>query len=65
MNPILIKNANIVNEGKIIPGDILINSERIEKISTSISTNSSAVREIRADGLFLLPGLIDDQVHFR
>ena len=45
--------------------DILIHDERIEKISTIISTSGSAVREINADGLFLLPGVIDDQVHFR
>ena len=64
MNPILIKNANIVNEGKLLSGDILIRGERIEKIAASISTRS-AVREINADGLFLLPGVIDDQVHFR
>ena len=64
MNPILIKNVNIVNEGKLLSGDILIRGERIEKIATSISTRS-AVREINADRLFLLPGVIDDQVHFR
>ena len=60
----VIKNACIVNEGKLLSGDILIKGERIEKIAACISTRS-AVREINADGLFLLPGVIDDQVHFR
>ena len=65
MKGTVIKNVCIVNEGKIFPGDILIHDERIEKISTIISTSGSAVTEINADGLFLLPGVIDDQVHFR
>ena len=51
--------------GENLSRDILIHDERIEKISTIISTSGSAVREINADGLFLLPGVIDDQVHFR
>ena len=63
MNYFLIKNANIVNEGIISKGDVLIKGERIEKIGQSI-TNSSA-KIIEADGLYLLPGIIDDQVHFR
>ena len=63
MNYYLIKNANIVNEGIISKGDVLIKGERIEKIGESI-TNSSA-KIIEADGLYLLPGIIDDQVHFR
>ncbi len=63
MNNFLIKNACIVNEGIISKGDVLIKGERIEKIGQSI-TNSSA-KIIEADGLYLLPGIIDDQVHFR
>lgn len=59
----LIKNAQIVNEGKIIAGDILIADGLIEKIGASLSDPSA--EEINAEGKHLLPGLIDDQVHFR
>jgi dihydroorotase len=62
----IIRNASIVNEGKIIPTDILLSNERIEKIGSSIDlTNLSSYIEINAEGLYLLPGIIDDQVHFR
>lgn len=62
----IIRNASIVNEGNIIVSDILIANERIEKIGTSINLASvSAIKEINAEGLYLLPGVIDDQVHFR
>ncbi|MGC4056796.1 MAG: dihydroorotase [Chitinophagaceae bacterium] len=64
MIPILIKNATLVNEGKQIQADVLVKGNRIEKIASHIDTPFS-VREIHADGLFLLPGVIDDQVHFR
>jgi dihydroorotase len=60
---ILIKNATIVNENKIFSGDVLIRNERIEKIDTSITDPASEI--IDATGLILLPGVIDDQVHFR
>lgn len=63
MSKILITNANIVNEGKIIQADVLIEGERIEKIAGTIS--DSAAKVIDAGGKYLLPGLIDDQVHFR
>ena len=63
MNSYLIKNANIVNEGTTFLGDVLIENGIIKKISASISTNSIAV--IDAKGHYLIPGLIDDQVHFR
>jgi len=62
---ILIKNANIVNEGTIFSGDILIEGEFIKEISESISAKSSDVHIIDAEGKYLLPGVIDDQVHFR
>ncbi|NDF60374.1 MAG: dihydroorotase [Crocinitomicaceae bacterium] len=66
MNRTLIKNATIVNEGKIFVTDVLIENERIEKISESISvSSSSATRIIDAEGKYLIPGVIDDQVHFR
>ncbi|MDP1813606.1 MAG: dihydroorotase [Leadbetterella sp.] len=59
----IIKNAEVVNEGTIKTCDVLIVGERIEKIAIQISDNQAET--IDAEGLFLLPGLIDDQVHFR
>jgi dihydroorotase len=64
MMPILIKNATIVNEGRKMQADVLLKGNRIDKIAPRIETPFS-VREIHADGLYLLPGVIDDQVHFR
>ncbi|WP_418603708.1 dihydroorotase [Hwangdonia sp.] len=61
----LIKNANIVNEGKIFMGDILIEGEYIKEISASISAKTADVHIFDAEGKYLLPGVIDDQVHFR
>ncbi len=63
MSTILIKNAQVVNEGEIKVQDIFIKDGRIEQIAPSI--DKIATQEIDADGLHLLPGLIDDQVHFR
>jgi dihydroorotase len=65
MQTILIKNANIVNEGKIFKGDVLVEKDRISEISESISVKSADTKVIDADGCYLLPGMIDDQVHFR
>jgi len=62
MKSYLIKNALIVNEGKIVEGDILIKGERIEKTGSNITTDATV---IDAAGKYLLPGVIDDQVHFR
>ncbi len=59
----IIKNAQIVNEGTIIQGDLLIENERIVKFGGVI--DSLKAIEIDAKGNFLLPGCIDDQVHFR
>ena len=64
MSSYLIKNTNIVNEGKTINGDVLIKKGRIEKITNQIDVKE-AVTEINGEGQFLLPGVIDDQVHFR
>jgi dihydroorotase len=62
----VIRNSSIVNEGKIGLADILIVDERIEKIDSSIELSKNIrFREINAEGLYLLPGIIDDQVHFR
>ena len=59
----IIKQVNIVNEGAIKLADVLIVGERIEKIANQISDENAEI--IVADNLFLLPGVIDDQVHFR
>lgn len=64
MQNYLIKNASIVNEGRTFSSDLLIKNGRIEKIAPQINC-TEAVVEINAEGLHLLPGAIDDQVHFR
>jgi dihydroorotase len=64
MSKYLIKNISIVNEGKIEQLDLLINGERIEKIGNQLS-EKGRVTEINGEGKHLLPGAIDDQVHFR
>ena len=61
---ILIQNATIVNENKIFKGDILLENEIITKISSKIKPTKN-VEIINAEGKFLIPGFIDDQVHFR
>jgi dihydroorotase len=60
----LIKNGTIVNEGKQFNADLLIANGKIEKIAAQINVEG-AVQEIDASGLLILPGCIDDQVHFR
>src|SRR5690554_2849617 len=65
MKSVLIKNAKIVNEGQIIKGDVLIEGDRIAEISSIISMKSADTKIIDADECYLLPGMIDDQVHFR
>lgn len=65
MSLTLIKNAKIVNQGSIFEGDVLIDGEYIVDIDTSISVKSSDTKVIDAEGNYLLPGIIDDQVHFR
>ena len=65
---ILLKNAKIVNEGKIISGHILIENEiiaKIFKIDDDITSFEKTNKVIDVKGHYLLPGLIDDQVHFR
>ena len=64
-NSILIKNAQIVNEGSIINRDLLIEGKKISNIDSSISVKNNTTKVIDADGKFLMPGMIDDQVHFR
>ena len=64
MEHIIIKNASIVNEGKIIEGDLLISKDRIEKIGGDINIKARA-EEMDGTGLHVLTGVIGDQVHFR
>ena len=65
MSTILIRGATIVNEGKRQVGDIVVKDGYIEKIAESISGSYVFEKEIDAKGKLLLPGVIDDQVHFR
>ncbi|MFW0716727.1 dihydroorotase [Pedobacter sp. N23S346] len=63
MNSYLIKAATIVNEGQKIVADVLIKDGLIAKIGQNLSAPEA--QEINAEGQYLLPGMIDDQVHFR
>lgn len=64
MGSILIKNAKIVNEGKITEGEILIENEFIKQIGNNLNVPENC-QIIDAEGNFVIPGAIDDQVHFR
>jgi dihydroorotase len=64
MNTILITNANIVNEGKVFEGDLLIKDQFIEAIGKDLSSRH-ARQVIDVNGKYIFPGVIDDQVHFR
>ena len=61
---LLITNARLINEGQISEQDLLVRGERIEQIGNSIPADDAAV-VIDAAGKYLMPGMIDDQVHFR
>src|SRR5471030_3149221 len=63
MNSILIKSATIVNENKQFVADLLVKDGLIDRIDKTI--DARADKEINAEGLYLFPGCIDDQVHFR
>ncbi|MEM9921103.1 MAG: dihydroorotase [Bacteroidota bacterium] len=63
MSSILIKNGRIINRGVITEADLLIRNGRIERIDAQI--DAPADKELDASGKFVLPGIIDDQVHFR
>ena len=64
MQKYLIKNIHVVNEGRTVVADVLFTGERIEKIAPNTSVSGN-VTEINGEGKYLLPGAIDDQVHFR
>jgi dihydroorotase len=64
MHKQLITNARLLNEGEILERDVLIAGERIEKIAGSIDADDT-MQVHDANGAILMPGMIDDQVHFR
>ncbi len=64
MAKLLISNARLINEGEIREVDVLIDGERIAKIAKQIAA-TDGIRVIDAEGRYLMPGMIDDQVHFR
>lgn len=64
MSTIILRNGTLVNEGKIFVADLLIRGQRIEKIDANISLDGN-YQEFDLSGKLVLPGFIDDQVHFR
>lgn len=64
MKDIVFKDARLINRGRIVEGDLWVRQDRIEKIASGISLQQN-VEEVPVNGRFLLPGLVDDQVHFR
>ena len=64
MQKYLFKNISVVNEGRIKTADVFIQKGRIEKIDPTINVKENVI-EINGEGKHLLPGVIDDQVHFR
>ncbi len=63
MQKFLLKNATIINEGKIFESDVLIQGEIIQKIDKNITSENATIIDLA--GKWLIPGMIDDQVHFR
>lgn len=63
MKRILIKNARLVNEGQVTQSDVLLENELIKRIGTELTDDHAEI--IDAKGSYLIPGIIDDQVHFR
>jgi dihydroorotase len=64
LDKLLITNARLINEGEIRETDVLVKGERIEKIDAGITMDDN-VCVLDANGKYLIPGMIDDQVHFR
>ncbi len=65
MNTTLIYNCKIINEGQIFKGAVLIRGQFIDKVISDSEDLPKASESINADGMYLVPGVIDDQVHFR
>ena len=63
MYDLILKNGTLINEGQIFESDIAIKGDRIEKIASSIDVESKSTIDL--NGKYVIPGLIDDQVHFR
>ena len=63
MSAYLLKNATLINEGSSFASDILIENDRIVKIAKDISSPNAEVLDL--SGMLIMPGMIDDQVHFR
>ena len=61
----LLQNATIVNEEESFTGSLLIEDDRISQISRTGNISSAGAEVIEAEGCLLLPGVIDDHVHFR
>ncbi|MEY4864729.1 MAG: hypothetical protein RLZZ114_158, partial [Bacteroidota bacterium] len=61
----LIKNARLVNEGKVFEGDLLMEGDRIARIDKELSPTDNRVKVLDVGGKWVLPGMIDTQVHFR
>ena len=59
----LLKNAQIINEGSLVTADVIIQGDRIVKVAKSINDDEAEIIDL--SGKFLMPGVIDDQVHFR
>lgn len=64
MNEIVFKEVKVINRGKITETDLLVKGDRIERMDSGIQLSQRVV-EIGAEGKYLMPGVIDDQVHFR
>jgi dihydroorotase len=64
MKSILFKEASLINRGTIYTADLLVKGHRIERIDSSIEAEPGTTI-VPAGGKYLMPGIIDDQVHFR
>ncbi|MBP8823536.1 MAG: dihydroorotase [Flavobacteriales bacterium] len=65
MNSWLLRDVRVVNEGRVSAADVLVRNGSIERVATEGIGQASGVQELDAKGRHLLPGAIDDQVHFR
>ena len=62
-NSTLFREAHIVNEGEVVVGDVLVMGDRIAKVGKNLEADDAEI--VNAKGMWLMPGIIDDQVHFR